>query len=746
MEQKLILIVIFVLTSFIGSWHFIKIPRNQSNTFLGLFIVFFALSILHIVNVNAFFQTKYNPLILIPLNLIFLPLYFLLRYFDKFLSFQVFNRTFENIILAIAFIELSTNLLPLGAWIYTQKFDVQLIYFIFWIKRFFVILLLPSSIFLLIILNKSIKKYSAKTNDDKLRMKWIHEFIVLLSILVFVIVLPEIAYFFKFRSFILFVIQGAVGAAVVVFMGLRNLNIQVVSAIETAKETNSYEDDFVKEFTLKHNVYPYKICYSYENEFSSFMHIADWTPVYDLKTPTRSATLTLEIPKYYKVNVKLNDIEHSEVDSLENSIRYTWKSNYLNVLKPEVYCPPLYSFTPSVRVVPQDFTYGLAGSFESWKSYGDWHYALNEGTDVLQDKDKQTIRNLVTESDSKESKIEKLYNYLQENTRYVSVQIGLGGLKPYPADYVARTKYGDCKALTNYMKTILDVVGVKSYYTAIYAGDNPVTIDENFPSQQFNHVILMIPNENDTTWLECTSKDSKMGYLGSFTQNRKALVIDQGNSHLVTTPKLKLDDNQEIRNVDFNLADQTTAVKFKSINRGENYSDINQLKTQLNESEKAKYISYFLPFKNSGIKNWELVETINKSEIILNAELQLIDYPKKYSDMFVASLLPISIPEFERPERRKLPVKINYPIASIDTMNFVFDNKYKANYPNNILLESTYGSYKLIFTSISDTHLQAVQEFILKQGEYNLSEYPAFYKFIKELQTIQKSNNLILKL
>jgi hypothetical protein len=152
MEQKLILIVIFVLTSFIGSWHFIKIPRNQSNTFLGLFIVFFALSILHIVNVNAFFQTKYNPLILIPLNLIFLPLYFLLRYFDKFLSFQVFNRTFENIILAIAFIELSTNLLPLGAWIYTQKFDVQLIYFIFWIKRFFVILLLPSSIFLLILL------------------------------------------------------------------------------------------------------------------------------------------------------------------------------------------------------------------------------------------------------------------------------------------------------------------------------------------------------------------------------------------------------------------------------------------------------------------------------------------------------------------------------------------------------------------------------------------------------------------
>jgi len=250
MELKILLIAIFVLTAFIGFWHFIKVPKNQSNYFLGVFILFFALSILHVVNVNAFFQTKYNPLILIPLNLIFFLLYFLLRYFDNFLSYQVFSKTFEKIILFISFIELSTNLLPLGAWIYTQKFDLNLISFIFGIKRIFVFLLLPCGIYTLLILNRNVKMHFSNIRDDKLRLKWIREMIILFSILMIVIEIPEFSYYFKFRSFSLFVIQCVAGAIIVSYIGLRNLNIQVISAIETVKETNISNPETNRNFKL----------------------------------------------------------------------------------------------------------------------------------------------------------------------------------------------------------------------------------------------------------------------------------------------------------------------------------------------------------------------------------------------------------------------------------------------------------------------------------------------------------------
>ncbi len=243
MEANIILIIVFVLTSFIGLWHFIKVPSGRSDIYLGVFVILFALSIIHIVNVKTFFQTEYNPLILLPLNLIFLPFYFFLRYLDSFLSFQVFKKVFERLILIIAFVEISTHLLPLGAWVYSQQFDRNLISFTFSIKRVFVIALLPASIYTLWTLINSRHKYNIKSADDKIRYRWINEVIILISVLVLLVVLPELAYFFSFRSFGLFLVQGILGASIIMYFGLKNLNIQALLAVESAREINSYNPE-----------------------------------------------------------------------------------------------------------------------------------------------------------------------------------------------------------------------------------------------------------------------------------------------------------------------------------------------------------------------------------------------------------------------------------------------------------------------------------------------------------------------
>ncbi len=54
---------------------------------------------------------------------------------------------------------------------------------------------------------------------------------------------------------------------------------------------------------------------------------------------------------------------------------------------------------------------------------------------------------------------------MQDKTRYISVQIGIGGWKPMLADDVNKLGYGDCKGLTNYTKALLEAVDVPSYYT-----------------------------------------------------------------------------------------------------------------------------------------------------------------------------------------------------------------------------------------------------------------------------------------
>src|SRR6202012_193753 len=137
-----------------------------------------------------------------------------------------------------------------------------------------------------------------------------------------------------------------------------------------------------------------------------------------------------------------------------------------------------------------------------------------------------------------------LYKYLQQNVRYVSIQLGIGGYKPFPATFVDEKKYGDCKALANYMRALLKAVNIPSYYAIIRAGTNQEPADFSFNENVFNHAIVCIPFKNDTTWLECTSNTSPFGKLGSFTENRNALLITEDGGKLVNTPRSTMQDNQ----------------------------------------------------------------------------------------------------------------------------------------------------------------------------------------------------------
>jgi len=339
-ELQIILLILFVLTTFLGILHFGKQPGRKSNTFLGFFITLFGFSVLHILLVNVLFQTKYNPLILLPLNLIFLPFYFLTRYFEAFLSFQVYPKRFGNIILSLAIIEIITNLLPTGAWIYTGQFDTDLIAFVFTIKRIFVFILLPLGIYALWHLkNKSIL-YKQKTNDYKIRLKWIREIITAITLLIIVIVLPELARLLKMKSLSIFVVQAIIGSIVVVYIGLRNLNVQVSAAIEAARETNSFNPETNYNFKNIQRLFEIeKLHLDSELRISDVAKKISLTPNYVSKIVNENAKMNFnDFVNQYRINElvgKFNNKEHQKknIFSLAQEAGFKSKSTFQAVFK-----------------------------------------------------------------------------------------------------------------------------------------------------------------------------------------------------------------------------------------------------------------------------------------------------------------------------------------------------------------------------------------------------------------------------
>jgi transglutaminase-like putative cysteine protease len=506
-----------------------------------------------------------------------------------------------------------------------------------------------------------------------------------------------------------------------------------------------YEDDFVKEFTLKHNQYPYVLNYSYTVVYSEYLHIVNWIPVLDLEIPTQNACLRIETSVKEKINYTENLITSSSRETIEDKIIYVWKSEYLKPYLYEVYSPPYKEFLPYVHVAPEAFKFEQKGSFLDWESFGEWELSLLEGLNKLPENEIMKITSLISGLENQKDKVRTLYHYLQDNTRYVNVTIETGGLKPYPAEYVSKNKYGDCKALTNYFKSVLEHVGIESYYTSVFSGDKISTINLDFPSQQFNHIILAVPIEKDTIWLDCTS-DGPFNYLGTFTQNRKAFAISKDGSKFIQTPALGLYDVLESRKIKFSQSFGTTEVLGDFLNkyRGAEFEKLLYLKREYNPSLQERVIKNHYLDKGSELVSYELMEPFRDFKSIeLSYKTRIHNLYNFYGEDLLIDVLPMSIPNFEKPEKRRLPVAISYPINRIDSINYEIPNEYAVlNIPDNNSFESRFGQYHISFIAEGNNVL-VNKQFIVYSQIISTNEYEEFYAFIKRVKEIDDSSTII---
>jgi hypothetical protein len=505
-----------------------------------------------------------------------------------------------------------------------------------------------------------------------------------------------------------------------------------------------YEDDFIKYFELRHNEYPYRIVYTYTISSRSFIMISGWCPVINKKIPTLDGHLRVQLPRGFGYNKLEKNIESFRSDSTKTALILEWTANYLNPVPEEIFSRP-NDYLPTVEIAPHHFVYGIEGSLTDWKSYGNWQYDLMQGLDILPKTEQDHISKLISGITDKKEIVRILYHYLQDNTRYINVSIGIGGFKPYPASYVAQNKFGDCKALSNYMKAMLTFAGIQSYYLNVNAEELLYPTVESFPGPQFNHIILAVPIDNDTLWLENTSTSFPFNYLGTSTQNRKALLIEKDKSRLVNIPAFRPEENMNSKNMYFSMSTKGYGkVELSQTFRGSSFDDFDFLHTDFNESEKDQIIRKYVPFDNYEVTDWELKKPNRDSAfIVLNTTLNLYKLLHPIASEYYFELYPVKIPPFTNATSRKLPVEIPYPMCRVDTLTYQIPEGFEVKTAlKNIHLNSIYGQFNSDVT-YQEGKLSIIRSLIINPLHCSLSDYPAFYDFLQQVKNAEPKKIVI---
>lgn len=518
---------------------------------------------------------------------------------------------------------------------------------------------------------------------------------------------------------------------------IRKLKNKDITDQSYISDMSLYEDDYTKFFELKHNVYPYRIVYSYKGIFSKYINVAGVNCA-NKRLSVKNGKIVLETSLDRPIKWKQENADPPLIDTVDNIIKYTW--NYSYTASPRERNSLVSSLNaPSITAIPLTYKYGIQGSTESWESFGNWIFRLNKDRDKLTEAKQVKINNLISSTRNDIDKVKVLYKYLQDYTRYINVSINVGGLQTYPASYVCTNKYGDCKALTNYMLSMLKFVGIKSYYTLIRSGDKVIEIDKAFPSQAFDHVILTVPLANDTIYLECTSKNTPFGYMGTFTQGRKALLVDENNSHLINIPPLTVEKVLCSRNFKIDMA--TSDVKLKVEERGYDYERSLYLASEVNKNVVDKYIRNNILSGSYDLSDFKFImEDRDSAKIVLNADCKIHNLYKEYGNNLVITSFPIEISSYESPDKRVSGIQLDYPEFYKDSAIYSFSDKNLTKAPENIEITSKYGKYDVRY-EIKDKQLFVHKSILIYSGKYSVDEYADFYKFISAMK-----NNEIKKI
>jgi len=292
------------------------------------------------------------------------------------------------------------------------------------------------------------------------------------------------------------------------------------------------------------------VAYEIELEEKPYVMTDEW--VFEDTVAVREAHYRLQLPPGW--SYKSSWLNHAEEAADSPGPGQThWVIRDLKPIKLEERMPPWQGTAGRlfVSLVPPA---GQSPGFQSWREMGVWYQGLVRGRADPTPAIKQKVEELTQSAATPLVKMKLLAAFVQDEVRYVAIELGIGGLQPHPAADVFSHRYGDCKDKVTLLKSMLAQIGVESDYFIVNTVRGAVTADTH-PNLGFNHAILAIhlpagvsdpallalgpeAKSGRILFFDPTDPLTPFGRLTGALQSSYGLLVGPDGGELVSTPQL----------------------------------------------------------------------------------------------------------------------------------------------------------------------------------------------------------------
>ncbi|MCB9754431.1 MAG: DUF3857 domain-containing protein [Myxococcales bacterium] len=200
-------------------------------------------------------------------------------------------------------------------------------------------------------------------------------------------------------------------------------------------------------------------------------------------------------------------------------------------------------------------------TFADWDAVGRWYWDLVKEQLAVDDKIRagvQEAMSTVGKGASELDKVGAIYRHVIEKTRYVGLEFGIHGYKPYRTTDIYDRKFGDCKDKASLLKVMLAEIGVDAHLVLVRTSDQGPIGKTPASLSAFNHAIVYVPALD--LYLDGTAEHSGPRELPAGDQGASVLIVKDGQgAEQRTIPISGAGDNVQDTTQRITIAEDGTA-------------------------------------------------------------------------------------------------------------------------------------------------------------------------------------------